>query len=207
VSDLLGNAAEWQVTAARMRAGVGELSDITTAKVKTTLDPYSERFIAASPYVCVATTDGADGCDASPRGDDPGFVKVLGPTTIVLPERPGNRIADTLSNILRHPAVGLLFLVPDCPETLRVNGTARVQDGPPRLLDAMAARGRTPKLAIVVEIDQVYMHCGRAASRSRIWDRTVEWVNPRPDLLIGDFLGMDAADTQGLLDGYNCSEL
>ena len=206
--EVLGSAAAWQVTSVeRMRVGVGELPDMAAAKVKPSLDEYSERFIAASPYVCVATTDGQGGCDASPRGDEPGFVKVLEPNTLVLPERPGNRIADTLTNLLRNPAIGLLFLVPDCPETLRVNGIARIQDGPPELLGSMAARGRVPKLAIVVDITQAYMHCGRAATRSRIWDRTVEWQNPRPDLLIGDFLGMNETDSQGLLDNYNCSEL
>jgi PPOX class probable FMN-dependent enzyme len=206
--DLLGKAETWQVNSVeRMRVGVGELPEMAAAKVKPSLDEYSERFIVASPYVCVATTDGEGGCDASPRGDEPGFVKILGPNTLVIPERPGNRIADTLTNLLRNPAIGLLFLVPDCPEVLRVNGTARVQDGPPALLEAMAARGRIPKLAIVVNVTQAYMHCGRAATRSGIWDRTRQWINPRPDLLIGDFLGMAAADTQGLLDSYNCSEL
>ena len=206
--DALGSLKEWRVTSVeRMRGHVGELPDMAAAKVKSSLDQHSERFILASPYVCVATADGNGGCDASPRGDELGFVKILGPNTLVVPERPGNRIADTLTNLLRNPAIGLLFLVPECPEVLRVNGTAHIQDGPPALLEAMAARGRVPKLAIVVNVTQVYMHCGRAATRSGIWDRAREWISPRPDLLIGDFLDMDEAETQSLLDSYNCSEL
>jgi len=161
-------ASRWLVTSEeRLRQSVGEVSPITSGKVKHELDPYSMRFVAASPYVCVGTSDGAGRADVSPRGGDPGFVRVVDPTTLVIPERPGNRLADTLTNLLREPSIGLLFLVPDCPETLRINGTAQIQDGPPELLGSMTAHGRRPKLAVVVEVAQVFMHCGRAASRSR----------------------------------------
>jgi PPOX class probable FMN-dependent enzyme len=201
-------AARWQVQSeARLRQSVGLLADMTTAKVKPQLDEDSMRFVVASPYVCVATADRDGRTDASPRGDEPGFVKVLDPTTLVIPERPGNRIADTLINVLDNPGIGLLFLVPGCPETLRVNGRARIVDGPPDLLEAMAARDRVPKLAIVVDVVQVYMHCGRAAKRSRIWDSDLAWQDPRPDVLIGRFLAISDEDSRSLLEAYNCDEL
>ena len=157
--------------------------------------------------MCIAS-HGSDGrADTSPRGDEPGFVKALDDQTLVMPERPGNRLADTLTNILDQPEIGMLFLVPGCPETLRVNGTAEIHDGPLSLLRMMAARGRIPKLAIVVRVAEVYMHCGRAATRSRLWDPTVAWHDPRPDLLVGDTYGLAEADAKTLLATYNQDEL
>jgi uncharacterized protein len=204
----MGDETQWRVRSEdRLREHIGLVPPITRAKVKPALDADLRRFVEASPYVCVGTVDADGRCDVSPRGDDPGFVKVLDDHTLVLPERPGNRLADTLTNLLQTPAIGMLFLVPGSPESLRVNGVAEIHDGPPALLESMAARERVPKLAIVVHITDAYMHCGRAAQRSRIWDRSVEWTDPRPDLLIGTMFGLDAADAQQLLDDYNISEL
>jgi PPOX class probable FMN-dependent enzyme len=194
-------------TEARLREHLGEAASITRAKVKPALDADLRRWVEASPYVCVATVDRAGRCDVSPRGDDPGFVRILDDHTLVLPERPGNRLADTLTNLLDTPAIGMLFLVPGCPETLRVNGTAEIHDGPTELLESMAARGRVPKLAIVVHVTDAYMHCGRAASRSRIWDPTMEWTSPRPDRLLAGMFGLDESAAQELLDSYNADEL
>jgi PPOX class probable FMN-dependent enzyme len=194
-------------TEARLREHIGEAAPITREKVKPALDADLRRWVEASPYVCVATVDRAGRCDVSPRGDDPGFVRILDDHTLVLPERPGNRLADTLTNLLDTPAIGMLFLVPGCPETLRVNGTAEIHDGPTELLESMAARGRVPKLAIVVHVTDAYMHCGRAASRSRIWDPTMEWTSPRPDRLLAGMFGLDESAAQELLDSYNADEL
>jgi PPOX class probable FMN-dependent enzyme len=115
-------------------------------------------------------TSGADGrCDVSPRGDGPGFALVLDERTIVLPERPGNKRADTLGNIIDNPRIGVIFLVPGIEETLRVNGRAGiVQDE--WLLDRLITQGKTPKLAIVVEIEEAYFHCAKAFRRARLWD-------------------------------------
>ena len=199
---------EWRVqTEARLREHIGAAAPITREKVKPALDADLRRFVEASPYVCVATVDRVGRCDVSPRGDEPGFVRILDDNTLALPERPGNRLADTLTNLLETPAIGMLFLVPGCPETLRVNGTAEIHDGPPELLESMGARGRVPKLAVVVHITDAYMHCGRAASRSRIWDPSVEWTNPRPDRLIAGMFGLEDTAAQELLDTYNADEL
>jgi PPOX class probable FMN-dependent enzyme len=198
----------WRVSSEdELRAIVGVAPEMTRQKKKPLLDQHTRRFIEASPYVCVATYDGAGGADVSPRGDDRGFVRVLDDTTLVLPERPGNRLADTLTNVLRNPTIGLLFLLPGSPESLRVNGTAQIHHGPPSLLESMAARGRVPSLAIVVNIDEVFMHCGRASTRSRIWDRDMPYVDPRADRLIGEFLGMPEAEACEMLASYNTTDL
>jgi PPOX class probable FMN-dependent enzyme len=199
---------DWRVrTEARLREHIGDAAPITRTKVRPALDADLRRWIEASPYVCVGTVDREGRCDVSPRGDEPGFVRILDDRTLVVPERPGNRLADTLTNLLETPAIGMLFLVPGCPETLRVNGVAEIHDGPPELLASLAARGRVPELAIVVRITDAYMHCGRAASRSRIWDPSMEWTSPRPDRLLAAMFGLDDVAAQELLDTYNADEL
>jgi PPOX class probable FMN-dependent enzyme len=192
---------------ARLREHIGDVAPITREKVKPALDADLRRWIEASPYVCIGTVDREGRLDVSPRGDEPGFVQILDEHTLAFPERPGNRLADTLTNLLETPSIGMLFLVPGCPETLRVNGTAEIHDGPPQLLESMSARGRVPKLAVVVRITDTYMHCGRAASRSRIWDPSMEWTSPRPDRLLAGMFGLDEPAAQELLDAYNADEL
>ena len=107
--------------------------------------------------------------DVSPRGDPCGFVHVIDNKTLAIPDRPGNNRLDTLENILANPSVGLLFLVPGFDDTLRVNGQARLSSDP-HLLAAMAVNGRMPKLAIVVEVAEVFLHCAKAFRRSGLWD-------------------------------------
>jgi PPOX class probable FMN-dependent enzyme len=132
------------------------------------LDEHAQRFLEAAPF-CVLATAGADGrCDATPRGDDPGFARVLDGHTLALPERPGNRRLDSLRNILGNPHVGLVFMVPGITHTLRVNGTARlVADAD--FLDDMAVFGKRPVLALLVSVEECYFHCAKAFIRSRLW--------------------------------------
>ena len=138
-------------------------------KARPRLHALDRAWIAASP-LCLVATAAADGsCDVSPKGDPPGAVLVLDDTTLALPERPGNRRADGLPNVLANPHVGLLFLVPGRGDTLRVNGRARlVREAP--FLDAMVVQGSRPVLATVVEVDEVYSHCAKAFLRSALWD-------------------------------------
>ena len=111
-----------------------------------------------------------------PKGDPPGFVRVLSDTTLAIPERPGNRRADGYLNVLSNPHVGLLFLVPGRDETLRINGRARlVREAP--FLDDMVVRGHRPALAMLVEIEQVFFHCAKAFKRSALW-RSATWPDP-----------------------------
>lgn len=163
-------------SAAELRALLGEPSTGAIVKERPRLHDLDREWLAASPF-CLVATAGADGtCDVSPKGDPAGFTLVLDDTTIVLPERPGNRRADGFLNILANPHVGLLFFVPGRGDTLRINGRARlIRDAP--YFDALVVRGHRPALAVVVEIDQVFHHCAKAFLRSGLWDPAT-W---RPD--------------------------
>ncbi len=147
---------------------VGAKHPLAVNKCLTRLDRYAREFIARSPFVCVGT-QGADGKgDVSPRGDPAGFATVIDDNTLALPDRPGNNRVDTMSNILANPAVGLLFMVPGYDDTLRVNGKARLSTDPD-LLASMAVNGRAPKLAIVVAVEEAFLHCAKAFRRSKLW--------------------------------------
>lgn len=138
-------------------------------KVRGSLGPHAQAFVARSPFLCIST-QAADGrADVSPRGDAAGFVQILDDQTLAIPDRPGNNRLDTLSNIIANPHVGLLFLIPGFDETLRVNGQARLVTQP-ALLESMAVNERQPKLAIVVDIDEVFLHCAKAFRRSKLWE-------------------------------------
>jgi hypothetical protein len=152
-----------------LRSHVGTISEMAAYKVMPRLDQYSRAFIALSPFLVLATTDGDGGVDASPRGDGPGFVAMTDDTTLVIPDRPGNRRVDSFSNVLRQPAVGLIFFVPGINETLRVNGTARVITDP-SILAPLEAMGKIPATALLVAITEVFFHCGKALIRSKLWD-------------------------------------
>lgn len=152
-----------------LRAHLGEPSDLVRRKKLRRLDSHCRRFIALSPFLVLSTGDAEGGCDASPRGDAPGFVSVLDDGRLLIPERRGNKLADSLLNILENPGVGLLFLIPGVDETLRVNGRAGLirEDV---LLAPLAVQGKAPELAILVEVEEAYLHCGKALIRSRLWD-------------------------------------
>ncbi|MEI7292761.1 pyridoxamine 5'-phosphate oxidase family protein [Paraburkholderia tropica] len=126
------------------------------------------RFIELSPFVVLAT-GGPDGLDCSPRGDAPGFVRVLDERTLALPDRPGNNRVDSLRNVVAAPQVGLLFMVPGVGEMLRVNGRARVsvEAG---LLDHFAVDGKPPRSVLLIDIESAYFHCAKAIARSHLWD-------------------------------------
>jgi PPOX class probable FMN-dependent enzyme len=156
-------------TEEQLRALIGVPAEVVCAKVTDRLNPLTRRYIEASPFLCIATADELGTCDLSPRGDPAGFVRMLDDRTLLLPERPGNRIADTLRNILANPHVGLLFVVPGVTETFRVNGRASLTTDP-ELLAPCAVEGKVPKLGILVEIDQAYTQCSKALLRSHLWD-------------------------------------
>jgi PPOX class probable FMN-dependent enzyme len=138
------------------------------AKAKE-IDELCRRFIALATLVCISSCDREGRQDVSPRGDAPGFVLVLDATTIAIPDRPGNNKLETLSNILVNPRVALLFIIPGHEETLRLNGVARISRDP-SLLARSAVDGRLPKALIVVTVEEIYPHCGKAFRRARAWD-------------------------------------
>jgi PPOX class probable FMN-dependent enzyme len=132
------------------------------------IDPLAARFIALSPFLTIASCNAAGEMDVSPKGDPPGFVQVLDQHRLAIPERPGNRRCDTFENVLQNSAVGLVFLVPGMEETLRVNGTATIT-ADPEILAPMAIRGKAPQLALIVAVAEVFIHCGKAIKRARLW--------------------------------------
>jgi len=154
---------------AALRDLLGEPTAIVRAKLGDRLNHLTRRFVECSPFVCIATCDAEGRCDVSPRGDPAGFVRVLDEATLLIPERPGNRIADTLCNILANGRVGLLFVVPGVGDTLRVNGRATlVTDAD--LLAPCAVEGKVPRLGILVDIEAAFTHCSKAFLRSQLWD-------------------------------------
>ncbi|WP_406830163.1 pyridoxamine 5'-phosphate oxidase family protein [Pedococcus sp. KACC 23699] len=171
-------------TAEQLRVLVGEPLPRVRDKVRTTLHELDRDWIAASPFCVVSTSDSEGRCDSSPKGDPPGFVKVLDDTTLAVPERKGNKRVDGYLNVLENPHVGLIFLVPGRGDTLRVNGRARlVADAP--WFDEMEVKGHRPVLALVVDVEEVFFHCAKAFMRSRLWHPST-WdpmaVGSRPEI-------------------------
>jgi uncharacterized protein len=139
-----------------------------TDKVLRALDAHCRRIVELSPF-CVIATQGPRGADVSPRGDPPGFVRVLDDRTLLLPDRVGNNRLDGMTNLLANPRIGMLFFVPGMNETLRINGTARISDDA-RLLAPCAVNGRPPKIGLVVAVEEAFLHCAKALVRSALWD-------------------------------------
>ncbi|MEO7331634.1 MAG: pyridoxamine 5'-phosphate oxidase family protein [Minicystis sp.] len=156
---------------AALRALIGAPTPIVCAKVSDRLNPLTRTFIERAPFLCLATADAEGRCDVSPRGDPPGFVRILDDHTLLIPERPGNRIADSLRNILQHPGVGILFVIPGVGDSFRVNGQATLTVDPD-LLAPCAVEGKAPVLGILVDIESAYTQCSKAFLRSHLWDPT-----------------------------------
>lgn len=133
------------------------------------IDEHFAGFIAKSPFLMLATSGANGTCDVSPRGDGQGFVRVLDERHIAIPDRPGNRRADSLSNIIETGKAGLIFLIPGIDDTLRMNGAAAITQDP-ELLASMAVDGKAPKLAIIVTVEEAYLHCQKAFRRSTLWN-------------------------------------
>lgn len=156
-------------TEAALRQIMGEPTQRARDKTVTALDENCRAFIAASPFLLLASSDAQGRHDVSPKGDPPGFVRVLDDHTLVIPDRPGNRRADSLVNILHQPQVALLFLIPGKEDTLRVNGRAQVvaDEG---LRQTLAVQGKVPDLAIVVQVEEAFIHCPKCMVRSHLWE-------------------------------------
>ena len=147
----------------------GEPSEVARRKELPALDAHARAFIARSPFLLLGTSSTDGRCDVSPKGDAPGFVRVLDDHHLVVPDRPGNKRFDGMRNILNNPHVGLIFLVPGNDFTLRVNGRAAITREP-ALLESLAVQGKVPLLAIGVEVEEVFLHCARSFRRGKLWD-------------------------------------
>ncbi|MGW4717437.1 pyridoxamine 5'-phosphate oxidase family protein [Nocardia sp. NPDC004260] len=191
---------------ADLRALLGEVAPRAATKERPVLHARDREWIALSPFLVMSTSDADGNCDASPKGDPAGFVRVLDDTTLAIPERPGNRRADGYLNILANPHVGLLFVIPGRRETLRINGRARlVRDAP--YFDDMVVRGHRPILAVEVEIDQIFFHCAKAFMRSHLWEPE-QWpvdTLPSPACLVKE-VQTNVAETVEELERYYSPE-
>jgi PPOX class probable FMN-dependent enzyme len=154
---------------AEVTAILGAPPDFVRAKIGDRVDASAAAFIAQSPLVFVGTVDRDGGVDVSPKGDAPGFVHVAGPGSLLIPERKGNNLAFGPHNILATGRIGLLFVVPGQRETLRINGTASLNNDP-ALLEQLSARGKPSLLCTEVGVEECFFHCGKAMIRSRVWD-------------------------------------
>lgn len=148
------------------------------SKERELLHDIDRQWLAASPFLLMATSARDGSCDVSPKGDPPGFAYVIDDKTIAIPDRPGNKRVDGFRNILENPHVGLLFFVPGRTETLRINGRAKLLSEAP-FFDEMIVKGNRPRVALVVEIEQIFFHCAKSFLRSSLW-KPETW---QPDVL------------------------
>ena len=177
------------------------------AKEHASLNQHDRAYIAHAPLVVISTADTDGRCDGSPKGGPPGFVTVLDDGRVAIPDLSGNNRLDSMQNLIDNPRVALLFLVPGLDETLRVNGVARLTTDPD-VLAACAVGTAVPKVAIAVEPDEVYIHCGKALRRSSLWSPD-EWPDTSDMATIAEMLRDEVAPTmeveaieQALEDDY-----
>lgn len=152
-----------------LRSMFSAQTSLAVHKVQSSLDVHARAFIRRSPFLCIGTQDLNGRADVSPRGDPVGFVKILDEHTLAIPDRIGNNRLDSLVNIIANPSVGLLFIIPGFDDTLRVAGRAKVVTDP-EIITTMEVNNHLPKVAILVEVTEVFMHCAKAFRRSRLWD-------------------------------------
>jgi PPOX class probable FMN-dependent enzyme len=173
----MAEAADYRITRVeQLRGLVGEPFPIVKLKLLSGLDETAIDFIRHSPFLVLGTADGEGNLEVSPKGDAPGFVEIEDPTTLLIPDRPGNKLIFSLQNIVANPHVGLIFMVPGTDETLRVNGQAELTTDP-EILRRLAARGKTPQLAIRVSVRECFFHCAKAFRRSQLWNHQ-NWPAP-----------------------------
>lgn len=190
-----------------LRDCYGEPSVRAVQKALPKLDRHCRNYIAHSPFLCLGSSQPGGAADVSPRGDAPGFVQVVDDRTLLIPDRPGNKRLDSMQNVLANPHVGLIFLIPGVEETLRINGRAEIVNDPARLAE-LAAQGKVPQSALLVHVDEAYMHCAKALRRSRLWQDDYKLGKgefPTLGQILKDQLAIDAEAEmldKGLEDAY-----
>lgn len=171
----------------KLRNLCGDTTESIWEKATTVITEPMQQFIAQSPFCCLSSQSSDHKTDLSPRGDPAGFVSVENESTLLIPDRPGNRRFDTMRNIVQSPQVSLLFMIPGVSITLRVNGRAQISHDP-ELLEPFAIRGKLPKLVVIVHVEEAYGHCAKAILRSKLWDadsqRSPEDVPTLADLMM-----------------------
>ena len=159
-------------TLAQLEALYGEPVAPSLFKELDYIHPLYRPFVEKAPFVALATR-GSGGMDCTPRGDQPGFVRVIDAHTVMLPDRRGNNRIDSLRNVVEDPHVALLFLVPGVNEAMRINGRAQISIDP-ELLASFAVDGKAPRSVLIVHVDRIYYQCAKALTRSRLWDASTQ---------------------------------
>ena len=196
MTDADPHAASRIADAAALRAVIGKPMDFVRAKLGAKLNPAMQDFVRKAPLLLVGTYDAEDRIDISPKGYPGGFVEIESPTSLLIPERPGNRLTFGFNNILENGKIGLLFLVPSQRETLRVKGTATLHTDP-AVLARMQVKGKPALLYTRVEIAECFFHCGKALIRSHLWQPD-KWNAETRSIAARQFAGEVAPDTAGV---------
>ncbi|MEQ9640084.1 MAG: pyridoxamine 5'-phosphate oxidase family protein [Alphaproteobacteria bacterium] len=195
-------------TTEALRDRYGEPSPRAVQKALPKLDKHCKHYISMSPFLCLGSSQAGAAADVSPRGDAPGFVQVVDDATLLIPDRPGNKRLDSLQNVLANPHIGLLFMIPGIEETLRINGRAEIVSDPARL-EELSAQGKVPQSALLVHVDEAYLHCAKALRRSKLWQDDYKLQKrdfPTLGQILKDQLALEpaAADLdKGLEDAYS----
>jgi PPOX class probable FMN-dependent enzyme len=183
------------------------MSPIVKAKVLDRVDPHGARFIALSPFVVVSAAGPDGGIDVSPRGGEPGFVKLDGERTLYLPDRPGNNRLDIIRSLLSGPGrIGMMFMIPGVDDVYRVNGSVTATDDP-ALLERFPEFGKLPKILLRVSVEEAFLHCPKALMRSKLWDAEAQIdrsLLPSGAEMVMDQLGMGKppVSNEAILDSY-----
>lgn len=164
-------------TIEQLEAVYGEPTSRSLVKELDHISEHYRTFIEQAPFVAVATC-GPEGLDCSPRGDPPGFVRVVDEKTLMLPDRRGNNRVDSLRNLVRDSRISLLFLIPGINETMRVNGRAEISTDP-ALLESFVMKGKLPRSVLVIAVERIYFQCQKALVRSRLWDAEAQVARSR----------------------------
>ncbi|MEM6316125.1 MAG: MSMEG_1061 family FMN-dependent PPOX-type flavoprotein [Bacteroidota bacterium] len=189
-------------TEAELQNILGIPSEVVFNKAITIIDKHCETFIQHSPFITIASVHANGTVDVSPKGDPAGFVKVLDDKTLAIPDRLGNRRADTFKNILSKPQVGILFMIPGIRETLRVNGKAQIITDL-AIREQLAHKGKIPQLVLIVHVEEAFMHCSKCMIRSKLWEEQEANIRTKiPSLatILKDHAVIDAPVEQ--LDDY-----
>ena len=194
------------MTAERLRELYGEPSPRAAAKEITKFDAHCRNFIRHATFLVLATTNGEQ-LDVSPKGDPAGFVLVEDDQHLLVPDRPGNNRIDGLMNILAHPSVSLIFMIPSVSETLRVNGVAEIIDDED-VCSCLAIKGRNPKTVLRIKADKIFTHCGKSLIRAGFW-KTDTWPTERPVATLNEMvrdhsgLAVDSISQSAVEEAYN----
>ncbi|MGH7934093.1 MAG: MSMEG_1061 family FMN-dependent PPOX-type flavoprotein [Candidatus Binataceae bacterium] len=190
------NGEDYRITTIeQLRSRLGVPNPMTPRKLLRALDDLQIDFIRRSPFLVLGTADAEGHQDCAPKGDGPGFVEVVDASTLLLPERKGNKLLFTFQNILANPQVGLIFMLPGTSETLRVNGTAELL-ADPALLERMSARGNPALMVMRVTVRECFFHCAKAFLRSQLW-QPESW-GARVEISWGKYLASKAGDDVGV---------